>query len=77
MRKNITLAIDEKTLKRTRSIAMQRHTTITQVFREYLETYIKQNEMYGAAMLRTLKRIERKPLSVGKRKWRREELHER
>ncbi|MCC7202356.1 MAG: hypothetical protein IT393_06840 [Nitrospirae bacterium] len=77
MRKNITLAVDEKLLRKARSVASQKHTTITHLIREYLENYIRQNEAYDDAMLRMLKRFSRKPLSVGSKKWKREDLHER
>lgn len=77
MRKNITLAVDEKLLKKARLAASQKHTTLTCIIREYLENYIRQNEVYEDAMLRMLKRFSRKPLSVGSRKWNREDLHER
>ncbi|MBI5194098.1 MAG: MerR family transcriptional regulator [Nitrospirae bacterium] len=77
MRKNITLSVDEKLLKKARFAASQKHTTLTSIIREYLENYIRQNEVYEDAMLRMLKRFSMKPLSVGRKKWKREDLHER
>ncbi len=77
MRKNITLAVDEKLLERARMVASQKHTSLTCLIREYLENYIRQNEAYEDAMLRMFNRFSRKPLSVGSKKWKREELHER
>lgn len=77
MRKNITLSVDEKLINKARSIASQKHTTISYLIREYLEDYIRKNEVYDEAMLRMVKRFSQKPLSVGSKKWKREDLHER
>jgi hypothetical protein len=77
---NITLSLDDKVVKEARKIAIERDTTLTALVRDYLENLVAQNTISGR------KRRERETLErsfreihfrIGKRTWRREDLHAR
>jgi len=77
---NITLSLDDKLVKEVRKIAVERDTTLTGLVRAHLEELAAQQARSGR------KRREREALErsfsqfqfhVGKRTWRREDLHDR
>ena len=77
---NITLSLDDKLVKEIRKIAVERDTTLTGLVRAHLEELADQQARSGR------KRREREALErsfsqfqfhVGKRTWRREDLHHR
>jgi len=77
---NITLSLDDKLVKEVRKIAVERDTTLTGLVRDYLEKLAMEDAASGR------KRRERETLErsfaqfrikVGKRNWKREDLHER
>ena len=77
---NITLSLPEDLVKRVRKIAVDRDTTLTGLVREYLNQVASQEAAVGQ------KRREREALErsfeefqfrVGKKTWKREDLHER
>ena len=77
---NITLSLDDKLVKEVRKIAVERDTTLTGLVRDYLEKLAMEDAALGR------KRRERETLErsfaqfrikVGKRNWKREDLHER
>jgi hypothetical protein len=77
---NITLSLDDKLVKEVRKIAVDHDTTLTGLVREYLERLADENAASGR------KRREREALErsftqfqfkVGKRTWKREDLHAR
>jgi hypothetical protein len=77
---NITLSLDEKLVKDLRKIAVDRDTTLTGLVREYLEKLAAESAATGRkrrereALERTFENYSYK---IGKRTWKREELHER
>ena len=77
---NIRLSLPKDLVKRVRKIAVDRDTTLTGLVREYLSELIRQDAATGP------KRREREALErsfeqfrfrVGKKTWKREDLHER
>ncbi len=77
---NIRLSLPKDLVKRVRKIAVDRDTTLTRLVREYLSELIRQDPATGP------KRREREALErsfeqfqfrVGKKTWKREDLHER
>lgn len=77
---NITLSLDEKLVKEVRKIAIERDTTLTGMVRDYLEQIATDNAARGR------RRCEREALDrsfeqfqfkVGKRTWKRADLHVR
>jgi hypothetical protein len=77
---NITLSLDDQLVKKVRKIAVEQDTTLTGMVREYLERLAMENAAHGR------KRREREALErsfaqfqfkVGKRTWKRADLHAR
>ena len=77
---NITLTLDNKLVKEVRKIAADRDTTLTGLVREHLEQLAAENAKSGRKR-RELEALERSfelvKVPLGKRTWRREDLHER
>lgn len=74
---NITLSLDEETIKKVRKIAIEKDTTLTALVRDFLASVAKQDEQKKKTALRKLK-TSFKTLSrdMGPRKWTRESLYE-
>ena len=77
---NITLSLDDDLVKHVRKIAVEQDTTLTGLVRAYLESLAAENAASGR------KRREREALEqsferfqfrIGKRTWKREDLHAR
>ena len=74
---NLTLALDEHHLRAARKAALDRSTSVNQLVREYLEQLVRETGQRQAAqdevedIFRSLK------VDVGRRTWKREDLHER
>ncbi len=77
---NITLSIDEDLVKEVRKIAIERDTTLTGLVRSYLQELATEHAKSGRKR-RELEGLERSfeqfQFNVGKRTWKREDLHER
>jgi len=77
---NITLSVDEELVKQVRKIAIERDTTLTGLVRAYLEELAMEQARSGRKR-RELEALERSfeqfQYNVGKRIWKREDLHER
>jgi hypothetical protein len=77
---NITLSLDDKLVKDVRKIAVERDTTLSGLVRDYLEKLALENAASGRkrrereALERSFAQIR---IEVGKRNWKREDLHER
>jgi len=77
MKRNLTLTIDEALLHRARMVASRRKRSLTDLIREFL-TKLGGEERAHQASVRRLKQLMRaRPLSVGKRRWTRDDMHER
>ncbi|MCZ7637529.1 MAG: hypothetical protein M5U12_16740 [Verrucomicrobia bacterium] len=73
--KNITLSADEKLIEQARSLARERHTTLNQMFRDWLAMLAPgpdQREAYRAFMQDACNEVR-----VGGRHFSREEMNER
>ena len=75
---NITLSVDDDVIKKVRKIAIDKNTTLTAMVRGFLTSVANRNdrekkETIGklSASFKTMSR------DMGRRKWTREELHER
>ena len=75
---NITLNVDEETIKKVRKIAVDKNTTLTEMVRGYLRSVAESDLPVKERLVRDLQ-ASFKSLSrdMGKRKWRRDQLHER
>ncbi len=78
MTKNITMTVDEDLLKKTKKIAIDKNTTITAMIRKHLEYISAQEEIRKKFVISELRSIfENSNAVIGKKKWAREDLHER
>lgn len=75
---NLTLKVDEETLKRARKVAIEKNTTLTELIRAFLRTLVErdapQRERAVRALRKTFRRYSR---DMGERRWTRDDLHER
>jgi len=75
---NITLSVDEDIIRKVRKVAVDKHTTLTQMVRDYLAV-VAQRE--AVERLRAVQRLQHSfetySRNMGKRTWTRDELHER
>jgi len=77
---NLTINVDEEALKRARIRALEENTSVNAVLGEYLRDYARLDEVRRdrlAALNRILKMADRHPIDLGRRRWSRDELHDR
>lgn len=73
--RNITLSAQEEVIERARAVAQEQHTTLNQMFRDWLQSVdhgAKRTGSYRNFMQRVGGRV-----AVGTRKFTREEMNER
>lgn len=75
---NLTISIDEETLRKARIRALQQGTSINALLREYLTVYCAGDHIHATTRA-VLEHAERHPAGSGSRgrKWTREDLYER
>ncbi len=77
---NITLSLDDDLIKEVRKIAVEQDTTLTGMVREYLQKLAAENSVSGRrrrereALERSFARFQ---VKLGRRNWKREDLHAR
>lgn len=75
--KNVTIALDEATLRDARRIAAERSTSVNALIRDFLER-LTQRESHARKARRRIEELCRSSAAeVGDRGWTRDELHER
>ena len=74
---NLTVVIDEDTLKRARIRAIQENTSVNAVVREFLAAYAGRNRQRAEACERLLALSQSCNSRRGNARWTRDELHER
>jgi hypothetical protein len=75
--KNVTIALDEKTLREARRIAVERSTSLNALIREFLERLTIRESQGRGARRRIAELVRDSKAEVGERTWTRDELHER
>ncbi len=75
--KNVTLALDEKTVREARRIALERSTSLNAMIRDFLEELTLRESQAGEARQRIAELCAESRAEVGSRTWTRDELHER
>lgn len=73
--KNITLSAREEAIQRGRDVARTRHTTLNELFRNWLEQ-LGEGELQEQAYRQQMKHLQGR-VRVGGRKFTREEMNER
>jgi len=77
---NITLSIEDDLVKEVRKIAVERDTTLTGLVRSYLQELAAEHAKSGRKRreLEALREgFEKYQFNIGKRTWKREDLHAR
>jgi len=78
MQRNITMAIDEKLLKKARKIARDQNTSINNLIRLYLEWLVQKENMKREDIVSELEAVfDNSEMKIGKRNWSRDQLYER
>ena len=75
---NLTIVVDEGTLKKARMRALEEDTSVNAVLREYLEEYAgrRREQVEAARRIIEASRESRSGSGPGGRKWRREDAYE-
>ena len=73
--RNITLSASEEVIERARAVAREHHTTLNQMFRDWLETFDHGTKRIGG--YRGLMQRVGEKVDVGRQKFTREEMNER
>lgn len=73
---NLTITVDDETLKRARVRALEEGASVNAVLREYLETYAGTSREQTEAARRILASSRRTASGSGGRGWTREDLYE-
>ncbi len=74
---NLTIAIDDDILKKARIRAIEEGTSVNAVLRDHLTNYVGMAEKRQKAVKHLLRLSERTRARRGRRRWTRDELHER
>ncbi len=77
---NVTLSLDPDLVKKVRKIAVEKDTTLSGLVREHLKELVSEDAVSGrqSRERRALERsFEQFEFRVGKRNWKREDLHAR
>jgi len=74
---NLTITVDDETLRRARARALEEDSSVNAVLREYLEAYSRRAGDQRQAIADLLKLADAAGASSGGRRWTRDELHER
>lgn len=75
--KNVTLAIEEATLRAARRIAAERSTSLNAMIREFLQELAERESRADQARQRIFELCDQSTAEVGYKGWKRDELHER
>lgn len=74
---NLTITVDDQLLRRARVRAAQLGTSVNAVLRDYMQSWVGGTEQRTAAIRALLDHSMRARSARGKRRWTRDELHER
>lgn len=74
---NLTITVDDETLRCARARAVEEGSSVNALLREYLEAYSRRASTQRDALTDLLALADSSAASRGKRRWTRDELHER
>jgi len=75
--RNLTLTLDEELLRAARKVAIDRNTSVNQMVRNYLERVVRETDQRQTALARLDEIFRTERIEVGRRTWKRQDLHER
>lgn len=75
---NVTMTIEEELLRKVRKLAVEKNTTLTAMVREHLRQLAAREDQATESVIAELLRLyETSSVVIGRRTWRREDLHAR
>jgi hypothetical protein len=74
---NLTITVDDETLRRARIRALEQETSVNSLLRDYLEAFAAAGATWNQATDAILSLSKRAHSGRGNRRWTRDELHER
>jgi hypothetical protein len=74
---NLTITVDDEILRRARIRALEQDTSVNSVLRDYLEAFAAAGTTWNQAADEILRLSSQASGGRGKRRWTRDELHER
>ncbi|MBI3473313.1 MAG: hypothetical protein HY013_18315 [Candidatus Solibacter usitatus] len=77
MRGNLTLTVDEDLLRAARKTARDRNTSLNQLVREFLARVVREADQRQAALAVLDEIFRTVRIEIGRRTWKREDLHQR
>lgn len=78
MNKNVTMAIDDDLLKKARKIAVDQNTTLSGLFKSYLNDLVERKTKNKDSVVKELCDLfDQSDVVVGDKTWTRDDLHER
>jgi metal-responsive CopG/Arc/MetJ family transcriptional regulator len=78
MQKNITMAMDEKLLKKARKIAFEKNKSLSDLIRKYLQQLVEKEEMRKNNIVNELEKLfNNSHAEIGNKKCTRDQLYER
>lgn len=77
MASNLTIIVDDETLRRARIRALEQGTSVNAILREFLEAYAGTRQDHVSAAERIISLARATPGRSGAARWTRDELHER
>jgi hypothetical protein len=69
--------LDEDLLRAARKVAIDRNTSVNQMVRDYLERVVTETDQRQTALARLDEIFRTQRIQVGRRTWKRQDLHER
>ena len=74
---NITMSLNDNLIQKVRKIAIDKHTTLTGMVRQYLYSVAKKDEIKKSKVIQELTELYSKSTAVvGDKTWTREDLYE-
>ena len=75
--KNLTLVLDDDLLRAARKVAIDRNTSVNQLVREFLARLVRETDQQKTALARLDEIFRTTRIEVGRKTWKRQDLHER
>ena len=75
--KNLTLTVDEELLRAARKVALDRNTSVNSLVRDFLASLVQEADQRQAALARLDEIFRTTRVEIGRRTWKRQDLHER
>ncbi len=76
-RQNLTLVVEEELLLAARKVALEQKTSVNQLVRDYLVALVEEQGRRRVAKARLRAAFQRGLVTVGEKRWSRDELYER